>query len=265
MVLVMKFNSCSRSLSGILVVGALALGGCDNGKAGSVDVRVWGEGYLEEGVPAKDVEDAWKVDFSAFVVTLRDVAVAGQNVALESPKIDATKKSKSEKAGERGQKVGAVEVEEGQHANAEFTVASTIVEGEASKGDKKVKFKWVFNTPVRYSNCEAKTKVKAGTTASFEITMHADHYLYDSLTADKEPKLLFGPIAAADVNGDGEITQQELEKAPIADEFDTGSQKISNMWAWLSAHNLTIAHTDGEHHCKSKVLEEKKDSKDKVS
>lgn len=255
----------------ILSSVALSLGAglmsCDKGDTGTVSVRVWGEGYLENGVPEDDVKDGWEVDFKSFDTEIKDMELAGEEVSIDKSEIDATKKSKSDKEGERGQEIAKVDVAPGTHKNAAFTLVKTVVEGSAKKGDKKVTFKWTFDTPVRYSKCEAKTRVKAGKSSDFEITLHADHYLYDTLTGDEEPKLFFGPIAAADVDDDGEITQKELEDAPIADDFDTGSQKISNMWDWLVAQNLTIAHTDGENHCKGEVLDEedKKDDEDDES
>lgn len=261
MVLIMKRIFQSSVLASLAFALGTNVMSCDKEETGSVSVRVWGEGYLEEGVPEDDVEDGWEVDFKSFDTEIKDMEIAGEKVKLDKSKVDATKKSKNDKEGERGQEIGSVDVEPGSHKNAAFTLVKTVVEGSAKKGDKKVTFKWEFDTPVRYSKCEAKTRVKAGKGADFEITLHADHYLYDTLTGDEEPKLFFGPIADADADDDGEITQKELEKASIADDFDTGSQKITNMWDWLVAQNLTIAHTDGEHHCKGEVLKEEEDEK----
>lgn len=250
----MKHLNQTRLFSALVLSLGLSMTACDNGETGKVGVRVWGEGYLEDGVPETDVEDGWKVDFKAFNTQIQDMEFAGQPVNLQRSTIDVTVKSISDKEGERGQELGSVDVEAGTYQGAAFTVVETVVEGEAQKGDKTVSFRWVFDTPVRYSKCEAKTRVKAGQSSAFEITFHADHYLYDSLAAHQDPKLMFAPIAAADVDGNGVITQEELAQAPIADVFDTGSQKIANMWEWLVAQNLTIAHTDGEYHCKGEAL-----------
>lgn len=259
MVLPMKRLLQTSLCSTLALSFGLGQAACDKGDTGSVSVRVWGEGYLEDGVPEDDVEDGWEVDFKRFDTEIKDMEIAGEAVKLDKPEIDATKKSKSDEEGERGQEIGSVDVKPGTHKNAAFTLVKTVVEGVAKKGDKEVSFKWEFDTPVRYSKCEAKTRVKSGGSAQFEITLHADHYLYDTLTGDEEPKLFFGPIADADADDDGKITQEELEEAPIADDFDTGSQKIKNMWDWLVAQNLTIAHTDGENHCKGEVLDEDDD------
>lgn len=263
MVLPMK-RSTNALMTGLTLACALALSACDQGgETGKVSVRVWGEGYIENGVPEGDVEDGWKVDFERFDTEIKDVKVGGEKVKLESSKIDVTKKSKNDKAGERGQEIGSVEVQEGRHSKAEFTVVKTTVEGKATKGDKTVTFKWVFDEPVRYFNCRSETKVKAGSDASFEITMHADHYLYDTLTGHEDPKLYFGPIAAADADEDGTITQEELEKAEISDDFDTGSKKVKNMWSWLIEQNATVAHTDGEGHCSTETSAKEKKEDDK--
>lgn len=231
----------------------LSLISCAEGGTGTVGVRVWGEGYLEDGVPQADVTDGWKVDFQTFNTVLEGIEIAGQAVPLQRATVDATLKSTSVEKGARGQEIASIELEPGTYKNAAFTLVQTVVEGTAQKDGKTLSFKWVFDAPVRYSLCEATTRVKSATSSDFEITLHADHYLYDSLAAHKDPKLVFGPIAAADANQDGVITQQELQAAPISDQFDTGSQKIGNMWEWLLAQNLTIAHADGEHHCKGEL------------
>lgn len=247
----MKFLPSSVVTGLVLSMGLMA---CNQDEMGEVSVRVWGEGYLEQGVPEADVADGWRVDFKSFQTEIKDVEIGGEMVQLQRSSIDATIKSRSEKKGERGQELALVGVSSGTHQNTAFTLAKTVVEGIAKKGEQELSFKWEFNTPVRYSKCEAVTRVKSGVTSSFEITLHADHYLYDSLAGHHDPTLVFGPIAAADADADGVITQKELEAAPISDDFDTGSQKINSMWAWLVAQNLTIAHTDGEHHCKGEVL-----------
>lgn len=254
--MVMRMRSILRNSSRTFLALGLSLGlaSCDQEETGTVSVRVWGEGYIEDGVPAADVQDGWSVDFTTFNTEIKDVDIAGERVVLVQPQINATQKSVSDAPGERGQEIGSVQVGPGTHTHASFVLVKTLVEGVARKADKTVSFKWEFNTPVRYSQCGASTRVKADTNSQFEITLHADHYLYDSLAAHNDPKLVFDPIAAADLNNDGTITQQELEQTPIADTFDTGSQKVTNMWAWLVAQNLTVAHTDGEHHCKGEVL-----------
>lgn len=244
-----RFAKCFASL-GVALTCALAGTACDDGN-GTVEVRVWGEGNLENGVPAADVKDGWKVDFTKFDVTFADMQVAGQPVTLNPTMLNATTKSVSEEMGQRGQVIGSLEVAPGLYNAAQFTLVQTVVEGSAEKAGTRVNFSWVFPTPVSYTACEAVTRVKSEMASVFEITLHADHYLYDSLAAHSTPPgLVFGPIAAADMNKDGQITQAELQATPIADFFDTGSQKVTNMWEWLVAQNLTIAHTDGEHHCK---------------
>lgn len=240
-----------QPLSLAMLLAPLSLSsGCDD-DSGEVTVTVWGESVIEDKLPASEVADGWEVKFQSFEVELSNVMIAGQPLGLSKPLIAVTTPSTSEVKGERGQEIGRMMVPEGDYNHAAFTVVKTSLSGTATKDGVQKQFNWVFETPVRYTHCEAMTRTKAGVLSNFEITLHADHYLYDSLAAHKEPQLYFGPIAAADSNNDGMVTKEELLLAPVDPRFDTGSQKVSNLWTWLEAQHRTVAHSDGEFHCKA--------------
>jgi hypothetical protein len=59
----------------------------------------------------------------------------------------------------------------------------------------------------------------------------------------------FEELALADADSDGEITQAELEAAPVPGAFDTGNDEVANLWAFLVAQSRTLGHVDGEGHC----------------
>lgn len=240
-----------QSFGSTLLLAALSLTSACESEQGEVTVSVWGESVIEDKLPANEVEDAWEIKFQSFEVELGQVEVAGQILSPAKPLVAVTTPSASEVKGERGQEIGRMMIPEGDYNHAAYTLAKTVLSGTATKGGVQKRFSWVFDTPVRYARCEAMTRSKAGVLSNFEITLHADHYFYDSLAAHKEPKLYFGPIAAADSNNDGVVTKEELQVAPLGAGFDTGSQKVSNMWAWLEAQNRTVGHSDGEHHCKA--------------
>lgn len=207
---------------------------------GSVEVTAYGEAFIEEGIPASEVRDGWAVQFTRFEVRFQDITVAGQRLADPEP-IDLTQPSSG-----AGHVLGTLEVEAGRHRDASFTIASLHVVGRAEKGQEVKTFDWTFDRPVHYHACETTTEVEANGTARFEITLHADHLLYDSLVSEA-PELTFQALADADT-GDGVITREELEAASIG-AFDPGNADIDDLWAWLVALVETLGHVDGEGHC----------------
>jgi hypothetical protein len=215
---------------------------CGTEGEGTITVTAYGESFIEEGIPASAVDDGWAVGFSRFQVSIRDVQVAGAPVTVPAS-IELTKPSSG-----KGHELGTTQVPEGEHRDAGFTIARVEVEGSATKGTVTKTFSWVFDRPTVYSRCETTTKVAADGSATFQITVHADHLLYDSLVA-AEPKLLFQALADADKDSDGEVTRAELAAAGVG-AYDPGSGGgIDDLWSWLVAQTRTLGHVDGEGHC----------------
>lgn len=220
--------------------------GSDKGE-GTVTVTAYGEAFIEEGIPADEVDDGWAVTFDRFVVRVQDVRVAGTSIDVVE-KIDLSKPSKG-----KGHELGSALVAEGEYTHGAFTLGKIDVRGSATKGDVKKTFAWVFDETTRYDECETTTTVKDGGNTTFQITIHADHLLYDSLVSE-EPRVLFQALADADVDGDGDITKQELEATDIGN-YDAGSEKGANdLWAWLNAQVRSLGHIDGEGHCHADSL-----------
>lgn len=216
--------------------------GCAEGE-GEIEVRAWGEAYIEAGIPAQAISDGWTIDFDRFEVEITDIAIAGAE--LEDPgTIDLT-----EPSGAAGQLLGRASVPAGTHANATFSLARVSLEGSASKGDVSKTFAWEFATPVRFFDCDTTTTVPTRGTGNFQITIHADHLFYDSLVSET-PSLRFDPIAAADSDGDGVITGDELAMTTIG-AYDPGNLPIDDLWTFLAAQAMTMGHVDGEGHCAS--------------
>ncbi len=228
---------------------ALLLCACGAGE-GTVEVTAYGEAFIEEGIPADAVDDGWAVSFSRFVVALRDVRVAGATIAVPG-QVELTTPSSG-----RGQPLGSARVAEGDHDRGGFVVERVEVEGSATLASESKSFAWVFAAPTRYHDCETTTSVPDGGRATFQITIHADHLLYDSLVAD-EPQLLFGALAGADDAGDddGVISEAELAAADIGT-YDPGSEGgIDDLWSYLTALTRTLGHVDGEGHCHAEAAD----------
>jgi hypothetical protein len=240
----------SNALLAVLPLALSALTGCgsddeaakDRG-TGMISVRVYGESFIEDGIPADAMNDGWSVEFSRFDVTLADVEVAG--AALSNPEPVGVHEPSS---GE-GHEIGTVSANVGPHDKPRFSIARIDAEGSAAKDGATKTFSWTFDTPTHYSSCATTTDVRKGETATFQITIHADHLFYDSLVSE-EPQLLFQSLADADADDDGEITAEELGETDIGF-YDPGNEKISDLWSFLVAQHRTLGHVDGEGHCET--------------
>lgn len=212
----------------------------DDGE-GTILVTAYGESFIEDGIPAADIQDGWAVDFDSFVVTVSDVTVAGVAVPVGDP-LDLSQASTG-----AGHSIATVTVPAGDHQDASYTIARVELQGTATKGQDSKTFSWVFDEPTEYRECETTTSVDDGGMATFQITVHADHFLYDSLVS-ADPAILFQPIADADTDADGAVTQAELTAADLGT-YDPGNEDVSDLWAWLVAQSRTLGHVDGEGHC----------------
>jgi hypothetical protein len=218
------------------------IAGCAAGE-GEVEVRTWGEAFIEEGIPADELADGWAIGFARFEVELRDVSVAGASFEDPDP-IDL-----SEPSDGRGQLVGRATAPAGEHDDAAFTIVRTQVEGSATREGVTKTFAWTFDTPIAYTNCETQTEVPRDGVGELQITVHADHLFYDSLVSE-QPTLRFDAIAAADSDNDGEVTMTELAAADIG-AYDPGNLAIDDLGSFLAAQAQTMGHVDGEGHCAS--------------
>lgn len=213
---------------------------------GAIEIYAYGEAFIEEGIPEAAVSDGWALSFASFEVSLRDVVVGGEALAVVDT-VDLTDPS-----GEQGQRLGQVSVAAGRHSGAAFTISKLRVVGSATKGLDRKMLDWTFDEPVQYSACETTTRLEAGGETTFQITLHADHLLYDSLVSS-QPTLAFQPLADADADMDGRITRQELEVRDIGG-FDPGNDdEIDDLWSWLEALSATLGHVDGEGHCRTRT------------
>lgn len=216
---------------------------CGDGKGeGTLAVTAYGESFIEDGIPAEDVNDGWAIVFDKFIVSVEDVHVAGRAIDVDA-KIDVSRSSKG-----KGHEIGGAAVEEGSYTHGAYSITKVDLKGSATKGDEIKTFEWVFDDATRYSECETTTTVPNEGTATFQITVHADHLFYDSLVSE-EPEVLFQAFADADANNDGNITKDELSATDIGG-YDPGSEGgTDDLWSWLTALTRTLGHVDGEGHC----------------
>jgi len=271
---------CLGSLAGLLVAC-----GSDSRGEGSVVVSVWGEDYIEDGIPADGFEDGWSIEYDKFLIALGDVSIEkdganGRSLAgiavfdltEAGPhgfgSIEGLAEGNWDEFGfsslvadaytERSDSAGA--------ADLELMVAegyNVYVSGRASKAGAEVRFAWGFAEPVRYASCvdlsegQETAGVVVGDKASVEaqLTIHGDHLFYDDL-ASREAKLRFDVIAAADADDDGEVSLDELAAVRLADlgpdqgTYGVGASDVDDMRAFVEAATTSLGHFNGEGHCR---------------
>lgn len=232
-------------------------------------IIAYGEEYVEDHIPATDVVDGWRIEFSEFLIVLANVeakSASGEMTSSDESVVLDLKKS----SGGVGHPTLTIDSVAGEVESVSYSVVpaaatttspnasaedlqkmqdgeySIYVRGVASRGAEEKTFTWGFKTSTVYSNCE--TEGVAGITPSW-LTIHADHFFYDDFL--DEPNVAFDLIAAADTDGDGDVTEAELRALDITGEtrYQVGSLPITNLWEFIEAQSKTLGHIDGEGHC----------------
>jgi hypothetical protein len=247
---------------------------CDEGQ-GVLRVAIYGEDYVEVGIPAADT-DGWAITFDEFLVHVSAVEVVSSdhedNPLRQDTGLVFDLANPSEGAGhtltENLVFAGAYDQttyrinpatstsEAGNVDAATLTFMrdsghSVFAKGRATKGDTTVTFAWGFETNTLYAACESQARLSDGGRATVQLTIHADHFFYDDLVS-KDPNVSFELIASADADANGEVTRAELEALDIRDQsnYQVGTQTaVTNLWAFISAQSRTLGHIDGEGHC----------------
>lgn len=256
----------------VLAALLVTLGSCGGGGGtGTLAVEVWGEEYIEQGIPANVFADGWSVTFTRFLVTIGDVSLARGDGAPDVT--DATQRVYDlTRAGPfplliREAPAGAYDhtgyaiapagaaAEAGNGTAADLDLMrqgglSVYVEGSATDGAITKTFAWGFATATTYTACESLAVVERGGAATVQLTIHGDHLFYDDLFA-ADPNVTFATLATADADADGEVTPAELEAYDLRalPNYGTGSTGIENLWDFVTHLTGTLGHIDGEGHC----------------
>lgn len=247
----------------------LVLVGCgagkDGPKNGTLDVRIYGEDFIEEGIPEDVFADGWRISWDRFLVALDGVETPDEadtgrylfDLTAESGGAGnkvATLTSASGMA-ELAYRIGPGDAATGGNADDMIAMMeaegwSIYVSGTATNGPLNLGFAWGFSSETEYAECEVAEEVLENETLRTLITIHSDHLFYDDLE-EEEPDVRFDLVATADTDMDLIISADELRAVDItADEnYQVGSRDIDNLYDFIEAQSQTVGHIDGEGHC----------------
>lgn len=232
--------------------------------------------------------DGWSVRYDKFLVAYRAFTIADEGAAvaaLDAPrlvdnvkpgrKLLATFTGLEAKAYERvGYEIapatGGAALVGATAGDLAFMVDrgyALYVEGAATKpvagGAPITKtFRWGFASATRYVDCHAEQDGKdtlglvitRGGVDTTELTTHGDHFFYDRLQSSPDPairtSLRFEAMAAADADGDGEVTLDELDAALIdVTAYDPSGFAAPTLGAFVRSLARTVGHYRGEGEC----------------
>lgn len=240
---------------------------------GTLDIQIYGEAFIEDGIPADVFADGWSLRFDRFLVSVGEVSATA--AGSDAPALaDDTYRifDLSRSSGGSGFLVLSGEVPGGAYDDIAYRIAGSreavagnaeaadvalmnengyaiYVEGEATRGDESRTFAWGFTTATTYRRCRSVAAID-GNDASSVLTIHADHLFYDDLVSE-EPGVRFDAIAAADGDQDGDITADELSAVDITgfERYQVGSFDVTDLWTFVDHQTSTVGHIDGEGHC----------------
>ncbi|MCA9671367.1 MAG: hypothetical protein KC503_37475 [Myxococcales bacterium] len=272
------FHAVTLALLVAATHGACGLG------AGDVTITTFGEAFIEQQIPAaapdgEGVVDGYTIEYTKFLLALSRVHIAesggAEGAAMSEQKIFDLKKPGphdvvdftsvqarrwddigADTLRAHGAIAGNASAEDVELMNGRGWVL--YVEGVATKGAQRYTFRWGFTEETRYRGCvdadeKAGVVVPAGGHTTAQLTIHGDHLFFDDLASD-QAKLRFSAFAAADTNGDNEVTLAELDAVDLTtlpiDQYGTGANgTVHTLRDFVTAQTRSLVHFQGEGHC----------------
>jgi hypothetical protein len=251
-------------------------------EAGTITASVYGEEFIEEGIPADAFSDGWSVAFDKFVVSIGNVAGKAGEGATEVGDAAFRLVDLAQPSGGEGFELAtfaapggsydhygyqlrseaaatAVNVAAGDQTMMTAGGFSIWVKGSATKGAVTKTLDWGFTMKLTYAHCDLAATVDGGNVRA-QATIHADHLFYDDAIAE-EPNVAFQIMADADANGDNAVTLAELAAVDIRGQarYQVGSLKdpagnaITNLRQYVEHQVVTLGHINGEGHCEDQL------------
>lgn len=261
-----------------------------SGGEGTAAFTTWGEEYIEQEIPEDPGDgtgfvDGWTVRFSKFLVSIGGIVVSNQagesggthpgsklfdntvpgvKSVVEFPGIAA--RAWDRVSYEIAPVTDETELDASASEDDETLMLdggySLFASGTATKDGVEKTFAWGFTTATLYDECSSEqdgreqeglvVKNNARTTA--ELTTHGDHFFYDRLQASPDAtvptSLRFDALAAADEDGDGEVTLEELDGTLIDVRlYDPSGLGAATYGEFVTALARTVGHFRGEGEC----------------
>src|SRR5690606_24241515 len=127
----------------------------------TVTIKVYGESFIEDGIPADAMADGWAVTFDSFVLSINEVKVG--DVEVDSPNtVDLAVESDG-----TGHILASATVPAGDHVGPGYNVKSINLTGSATKDGTTKTFAWTFDSATHYTDCDTTTKVAKDEDATF--------------------------------------------------------------------------------------------------
>jgi hypothetical protein len=255
-----------------VLLSAIGCGEDEDIGKGMLGVEIWGEEFIESGIPANELADGWAINFNRFLINVGSITIAEDGdepalnesgyrvydlaatsgpeliVQIEAPAVTYDETYYRVVAATSASVAGnATEQDVQLMINSSYSV---FVEGTANDATETVAFAWGFDNTTAYGPCQSTAVLEKGAAASVQITIHGDHLFYDDAVSD-EPSLRFADIALADSDQNGEVSVAELEAYGISTlpNYGVGNLDIDSLWDYIEHMTTTLGHIDGEGHC----------------
>jgi hypothetical protein len=250
------------------LVAAMSAPACARETPEAHELRVWGEAFVEDKIPATEVVDGWEIEFDEFVVAIGEIVVTADDEVevpgwhvfdLTAPTNgDGQLLAEFEAVGPlrrvdyrlgrvRGDVVGGNATMEQIDALLDDDYG-LHVRGRARRDGEEIAFDWRFAMDYGHA-CELDQDIATPAPSGPTLTIHADHLLVDDFEVD--PNVAFDAIADAEANSDAIVTPQELADVDITGfaRYQTGSRELRDLWTYIGTLAGTLGHVDGEGGC----------------
>lgn len=256
-------------------------------EAGTITSTVYGEEFIEEGIPADVFADGWSIAFDKFLVSIGNTAAKAGEGGAEVGEPGFFVVDLAQASGGEGYELATFDAPAGTYDHYGYRLApnqaatavnvaaadadamkaagySIWLTGTATHGGVTKTFDWGFAMKLTHGHCELSEKID-GNAVTMQSTIHADHFFYDDAISP-EPNVAFQLIADADGMGaapaDGAVSLEELAAVDIRGEarYQVGSSRdpegnaITNLRQYIELQATTLGHLNGEGHCEDLIV-----------
>ncbi len=222
-----------------------------------------GSEYLANGIPATATADGYTIEFSRFLINLGPLAVAEEWSV--PPVLEVTADRIWEVSDSDPLQVVSGQVPSAAYQAVTYQIAparstsvsgnviaadvdfmregafSIYLEGQGSNGVSLKRFRWGFRSATVYEQCPSAPVETDGSEAVVPIKIRGEQLFCDDVTGTG-CQFRFAEIAAADKDGDDQVTIKELLSTSTADlpDHHPGEQFLPTLWDFMTQLSTTI-------------------------